>query len=181
MLCSASAYLCGVLSQTCMGKSGGRILTVQFKADIPASSLSAFIDYIYQGRIKLAIKSARDLNVMARCLHVGFTACLFNVMIIIDYFMKPYLIIIRARSDYKDIMIRSFYYFVIVFACHGTLSECGFQCLLVWYHDNNYRLFMTPLSHKTPEHLQRHDMLILSDTHTYTHTYTSWHTVCMWV
>ena len=48
VLCSASAYLCGVLSQTCMGKSGGRILTVQFKADIPASSLSAFIDYMYR-------------------------------------------------------------------------------------------------------------------------------------
>ncbi|XP_076471877.1 uncharacterized protein LOC143301459 [Babylonia areolata] len=70
VLCSASAYLCGVLSQTCMGKSGGRILTVQFKADIPASSLSAFIDYIYQGRIKLVAKSVRDLNIMARCLHM---------------------------------------------------------------------------------------------------------------
>ncbi|XP_070200820.1 uncharacterized protein [Littorina saxatilis] len=70
VLCSASAYLCGVLSQTCMGKSGGRILTVQFKADIPASSLSAFIDFIYQGRIKLSLKGARDLNVMARCLHM---------------------------------------------------------------------------------------------------------------
>ena len=61
-----------------MGKSGGRILTVQFKADIPASSLSAFIDYIYQGRIKLAIKSARDLNVMARCLHVSVRAWLLG-------------------------------------------------------------------------------------------------------
>ena len=140
MLCSASAYLCGVLSQTCMGKSGGRILTVQFKADIPASSLSAFIDYIYQGRIKLAIKSARDLNVMARCLHVGFTACLFNVMIIIDYFMTPYLIIVRARSDYKDIIICSFYYIyiythmylhVMAHCQHVDFSACLFGIMII--------------------------------------------------
>lgn len=71
IICSASAYLCGVLSQTNMGKRGGRTLTVQFKADIPAPSLNAFIDFIYLGRVALSVKNARDLHVMARCLHVS--------------------------------------------------------------------------------------------------------------
>ncbi|XP_025085897.1 uncharacterized protein LOC112559131 [Pomacea canaliculata] len=70
IICSASAYLCGVLSQTNMGKRGGRTLTVQFKADIPAPSLNAFIDFIYLGRVALSVKNARDLHVMARCLHM---------------------------------------------------------------------------------------------------------------
>nr|KAG5694012.1 hypothetical protein BaRGS_002466 [Batillaria attramentaria] len=52
------------------GEERGHALTVQFKADIPAPSLTAFIDFMYLGRVALSVKNARDLHVMARCLHM---------------------------------------------------------------------------------------------------------------